>query len=431
MKMKFFFAPVLILLASTLLWTGCVKDRCQLTQKYKRWDPVYMQLSDIRVDIHTDGAKAMKNPGKMWFYNNYIFINEQKEGIHIIDNTDPANPVKLAFINIPGNVDIAVRDNMMYADNYMDLLTINITDPTNPVLVKRNENAFPFFYEDPSAGWLVDYKPTDVTEVIDCDNQFWGNPWFRNGGGIFAMEDLAVTANGNSVNTAPGGFSAATQSVGGSLSRFTMNGDYLYIVDQSNLHAYDISSPANPSKASSTAIGWGIETIFPYDNKLFIGSQSGMLIYDLSNPTTPTYLSTFAHATMCDPVFIQGNTAYVTLRNGTECQGFENQLDVVDISNLTAPYLVKTYPMTHPFGLSVRDNILYLCDGEAGLKVFDVTDRNTISNHLLDNVKDFDTYDAIALPGSQNVMVIGKGGFYQFDATDNTDLKQISLIPVE
>lgn len=430
--MRFLFVPMMFMIAGSLLWTGCVKDGCQLTQKYKRWDPVYMQLSDIRVDIQTEGARPLKNPGKMWFYEGYMLVNELKEGIHVIDNSDPANPVKLAFIKIPGNVDIAVRNNMLYADNYMDLLTINISDPLNPQLVKRNENAFPFFYETPGFGWLVDYTPTDVTEVIDCDSPFWGNQWFSsNSGSFFAMDDVMLAANGSSVESISTGVAAASQSVGGSLSRFTITGNYMYIVDQSTLHAYDISAPENPSKASSTVIGWGIETIFPYDNKLFIGSQSGMLIYSLTNPESPAYLSTFAHATMCDPVFIQGNTAYVTLRNGTECQGFNNQLDVVDISDITAPYLVKTYPMFNPFGLSVRNNILYLCDGADGLKVFDVTDRADVADHQLDHVKNFDTYDAIALPGTDNLMIIGKGGFYQFDASDNSNLKQISLIAVE
>ena len=38
--------------------------------------------------------------------------------------------------------------------------------------------------------------------------------------------------------------------------------------------------------------------------------------------------------TSCDPVVVQGDYAFVTLRGGTECQGFSNQLDIIDISTL-------------------------------------------------------------------------------------------------
>jgi hypothetical protein len=118
------------------------------------------------------------------------------------------------------------------------------------------------------------------------------------------------------------------------------------------------------------------------------------------------------------------------LRDGNVCQNFLNQLDVVDISTISNPKLIKSYPMDHPHGLSVADQTLFLCEGNSGLKVFDVEDNNTISQHLLNWVKGIHAFDVIVLPQSEVAMVIGEDGLYQYDVSDRNKLKELSVIPV-
>src|SRR5690606_2577958 len=118
-------------------------------------------------------------------------------------------------------------------------------------------------------------------------------------------------------------------------------------------HAAEISVASAPEKKSSQYVMWDIETIFPYEDKLFIGARSGMHIYDLATPENPQKISTYSHINSCDPVVVSGDYAYVTLRSGTTCEGFSNQLEVLDISNLASPSLVKVYPMHNPHGLGV------------------------------------------------------------------------------
>jgi hypothetical protein len=154
-----------------------------------------------------------------------------------------------------------------------------------------------------------------------------------------------------------------------------------------------------------------------------------MHILDNSDPTNPTYLSTFRHARACDPVVVEGNTAFVTLRDGNECQNFVNQLDVVDISNLLDPQLIASYPMHRPHGLSVRDNILYLCEDDQGLKVFNVSNLEEISRNMLSHYKDFAAYDVISV-SKEVLLMVGKDGFYQFDTSDPKKLELLSSIKV-
>jgi hypothetical protein len=213
------------------------------------------------------------------------------------------------------------------------------------------------------------------------------------------------------------------------MARVTLAKDYLYTLDLAQMHVFDLAESC-PVKGNSVEVRWGIETLFPYGDYLFIGSNNGMLIYDNTNPANPSYLSEFVHAQSCDPVFVSDDVAYVTLRDGNTCQNFINQLDVLDVSDIRNPTLIKTYPMQHPHGLSVLDETLYLCEGQFGLKVFDVADKTTVSSHLLSRVNGVHAFDVIALPYSNVVMVIGEDGLYQYDATDKNNLVELSKIGI-
>ena len=214
--------------------------------------------------------------------------------------------------------------------------------------------------------------------------------------------------------------------IGGSMARLTISSDYLYSVDRSDLQVFDISNVRNPRVFNKVNIGWDIETIFPFKDKLFIGSMTGMFIYDISNSSSPRLLSQFSHARACDPVVADDNYAYVTLRSGTACGGNQNQLDVIDIKDITRPKLIKSYPMQQPAGLGLDKNVLFVCDGPAGLKVYDVNKPEDLQ--LIDWQSDMKTYDVIPL--GYSLLMIGEDGFYQYDYTDPKNLKLLSKIPV-
>jgi hypothetical protein len=395
--------------------TSCTQDTCTREITYTKYTPIFMTTADMRQDAAATASRDLVAPGKIYFYNNYIFINELRKGIHIIDNTNPSSPQNLGFIEIKGNVDMAVKDNILYADNYMDLLAIDITNPLAPMQMSRQQDVFPTLGVDANGNVLAYYDVEEVTEMRECTSN-----WF--GGGIFIEGDVFFATN-----STDGAAPATPQGVGGSMARFTISGNYLYTVDNSDLHTFDVSNAANPSEVSTTTVGWNIETVFPNGNNLFIGSSNGMFIYSISNPMSPSFVSNFAHAGACDPVFVDGDFAYVTLRSGNICEGFNNQLDVVNISNPSQPTLAKTYQMDNPHGLAIADKTMFLCEGDNGLKVLDITDNMNIDQ--LKYYRDFATYDVIALPNNL-LLVIGKDGFYQYDYSDVNNLQQLSKIEV-
>ncbi|WP_031528469.1 LVIVD repeat-containing protein [Dyadobacter crusticola] len=421
---------LLLLVFATAFWS--CNDQCKETRVVRKFSNVTHSLMELRTKVEAQAPRYLENPGKMYVKGKYLFVNEIKKGIHIIDNGDQSNPRFISFINIPGNGDIAVRDNVLYADSFSDLIALDISNPENATEINRVKNVFKQGLFDggswtlnESVGAINDQNVEFVTETVtvDCESDITPNSWLD---GIWMVADRAFFSSAAS--------SASPQSAGGSngqagsMSRFALHQQFLYTVSQNQLHLFNIASPSKPIDFTTITLGWGIETIFPYQNKLFIGSATGMFIYDNSNPSEPKQLSVFQHGRACDPVVVHENIAYVTLRTGTACAGTQNQLDLVDVSSPTSPQLIKSYQMENPHGLSIDFPTLYLCEGEHGLKLFNVTDKFDVDKNQIAHFKDMDAYDVISL--GKTLLLIGKDGFYQYDASNPRDLKLLSKIPV-
>lgn len=415
------------LLAMTmLLCLNSCRDKSYEEITYVASIPVVMGFDEFRGAVKSTVPKVLQHPGKIYFKDNYIFLNEFQEGIHIIDNSDPANPVIVNFLQIPGNTDMAVKDNILLVNSYIDLVAIDISNPLNPVEVDRIENAFPnvlpplddiespIYGLDFAKGVVVGWEKRQVTEVIERENSPLFGRMVEDSDGVPNISGTEVRFN-------------SSYGTGGSMARFTLSGNYLYALHNNILKLFNLSGQEiTPSK--EVLINREAETIFPHGNNLFIGTFTGMLIYDISSPAFPTFISEFDHITSCDPVVVEGDYAYVTLRSGTSCLNTANQLDVIDISSLAHPFLVKTYPMYNPHGLGIDNNILFICDGDAGLKVFDATDPMAIHQNQIAYFPDINTYDVIPLDGL--LIMTGANGLYQYDYTDPESLQLISVIPI-
>ena len=423
---------LMAVILSTGLWS--CNDQCKETRVTRQFTQITRSMMEIRSQVKAENARQLLRPGKMYVKGNYLFVNEIKEGIHVIDNSDPKNPKFVSFINIPGNGDIAVRDNILFADSFSDLVALDIKDPANAKETGRVQNVFKNGLFDggswslnESIGAINDSDVKFVTEVVttNCEESISPGQWWW--GGAWMMFSDIASFNSSSAGAAASS-AGGSNGQAGSMARFALHQNFLYAVGQNNLQLFNISNPAQPQQSTSINLGWGIETIFPYQNKLFIGSSTGMFIYDNSNPAEPKQLSVFQHGRACDPVVVHENIAYVTLRTGTACAGGQNQLDLVDVSNAASPQLIKSYQMQNPHGLSIDFPTLYLAEGEHGLKLFDVKDKFAVDKNQIAHFKGMDAYDVISL--GKTVLLIGKDGFYQYDATNSLDLKLISKIPV-
>ncbi len=411
-----------------LSFNSCVDE---YTEVFTANSPLYMSYEDLRDAVDYSPARDLEKPGKIYFKDGYIFVNENAKGIHIIDNKNPRDPKNIGFIEIPGNVDMAIKGNILYADSYIDLVAIDISNIAKPKEVHRIEDIFPYITPAPEnedfriaavdkekgvvVGWEikkirqeVEYQYTPITFF----------PRYKE----YAMND----AMGQSGNQG----SANSFGIGGSMARFGLYNDYLYAVDHATLYMFNVKSPETPKDVGKQNVGWDVETMFIYDNHMFFGTRTGMRIFSLEVPNVPKFVSDFRHVTSCDPVVISDGYAYVTLRGGSECGSTVNRLDVLKLSsNYKNNTLLKSYDLHGPYGLGIDDQILFVCDGEDGLKIYSVEDKMNIEDNEIASFPNIKAYDVI--PFNDHLFMIGDDGFYQYDYSNLQNIEQISFIAVK
>ncbi len=145
-------AILLTLLVGTVMLTGCPEPEFIPNfdiDEIEGFAPVYSDST--KLVISKEPARQIGIAGKIYSYGSILVVNERNKGFHVFDNSNPENPQNLFFISVPGNNDVAIKNGVVYADNYSDLVALEITSDTVRVL-KRVENAIQFLNEYPPQG---------------------------------------------------------------------------------------------------------------------------------------------------------------------------------------------------------------------------------------------------------------------------------------
>ncbi|MFM8759490.1 MAG: hypothetical protein ACKODS_08115, partial [Methylophilaceae bacterium] len=148
------------------------EDKVEIEQRYNYFEPVFTTTAEIRASVTPVAPQEIKEAGKIYIKDNWLFVNEVGKGIHIVDNTNPASPLVKSFLNIPGNYDMAIKGDILYADSYIDLIAFDISDKSNIKITKRIEGIFSFYDRmrsgvDPQKGIITSWKPVEQVQVRD------------------------------------------------------------------------------------------------------------------------------------------------------------------------------------------------------------------------------------------------------------------------
>lgn len=395
--------------------------------------PIYETPAEIASKVSVDPPKESTEAGKIITYGNYIFINNPYDGVHIVDNSNPQSPQYKSYLTIPGSVDLSIIDNHLYTDMYSALVTFNITDILNPEF-KADFTVNDVFYYDPyrtlpslytieeeydyvNYEW-VNYEKGIVTgwttEITEEPIEDWNYPI----GPYYYDLESAVQDSGN--------VDFNLTSTAGSMTRFLPVDRFLYTINFNEIIVFSVGDNHRPSPFAKFDTQVQAETLFKLNQTLFVGSTTGMLMYDVSSPSNPTYLNQINHFRSCDPVVADQTHAFVTLRGGTNCFTELNELQVYNIENPENLTLTDSHILYNPHGLAIYGNHLIVCDGTAGIKVVDVTDRSNIGVVANDNIPF--AYDVII--DFPNAFVVGKGILYQYDISNLPALVKTAELPL-
>lgn len=208
----------------------------------------------------------------------------------------------------------------------------------------------------------------------------------------------------------------------GSQTGFVIKGNYLYTINDNSVKVVSIQDPTKMVDVAKVEAGRGLETIMQWNNYLLLGTQTGMLIYSISNPELPEFVSRYDHIESCDPVAATDSFAYVTLYNTSMCNGFNNELHIIDWTDVSSPQVKEIINMHKPTGLALDQSkkALFVCENDSGVKVFSIGDGGALT--LINNIDSVDAFDAIAYKNL--LMVSTESGFEQYDYSDLQNIQK-------
>ncbi|MCT4581945.1 MAG: hypothetical protein N4A35_11040 [Flavobacteriales bacterium] len=414
---------ILLFTSFILILMSCTKTQGEISMTYEKATAVYGDLEAIRSLPLIKVQQTLKNPGKIYIGEDYILVGEEGEGIHIFDNSNMTNPIRLSFLQIPFNKEFFVKDNVLYAESLYDFLKIDISNVYQPQLISRARDVFGTPYKNDKGEALIAFSYEMATDVFEL-NSPEADEIKRQG-----KMHLDYLDNVIPTSTIPSSFTSTSNGVG-TLNRIAVEYNHIYVLGGNTLHVLSNGGAAIIHQ-NDIKLDDGMETIYADNNRLYIGSEDAMLTYNVNNPSRPSKVSEFSHTTACDPVLPNGNVAYMTLRSvdNAGCNvADENSLTVVDMSNEHEPESIQTIEMESPYGMTMLGWYLVVGEGTNGLAIFDASNPSDLVE--VARVTGIEAYDVMRHPSNPYIlMTTSSAGLEQFEIDYNTfQLTPLSVV---
>lgn len=162
---------VIVIIASIVSITACRNNGVGNVDAYV---PVYANAADAQ-QVVLQSPQPIVNGGKIATLGNFVFQVETDKGIHIIDYSNPAVPVKRGFIKNALCRELAIKGSSIYTNNLSDLVVIDISNANAVTVTSRINNAFPdlalqfppftgcyFECADPAKGLVIQWNKQKV-----------------------------------------------------------------------------------------------------------------------------------------------------------------------------------------------------------------------------------------------------------------------------
>lgn len=239
----------------------------------------------------------------------------------------------------------------------------------------------------------------------------------------------------HAVSSCTGDYEDSSGVSNGSYTTILTVGDFLYRVSTTEIATFDLSDPDSPQLVDTRDVGFEIESLFHRTGVLFIGSSTAMHIFTIDSAGIPqrtsetTYRNFDIELNSCDPIVTDDQYAFVTLSTTVDAGRCNrstpvNELRIYDITDLESPLFIENYRMSQPKGLALDGDLLFICDGFDGLRIYDRSDVTALE--LLYHFQGFATFDAIARNGL--LLVVGPDNIYQYDYKDRDNIVALQTI---
>ena len=233
-------------------------------------------------------------------------------------------------------------------------------------------------------------------------------------------------------NSSPSSTDNSKYSLSSSSVRFAFMGDTLYTIKDGEMTLYDVSEAQRAVLMTRVSVEKNVTTLFTNSNHLYIGSDDTLKVYDAQLPTLPKDIGTISFTQSCGNLLIQDDLLYLTLNS--HCKEQANTLNELRIFSLKNPAKLEEITrvgMYEPTAIAIDKEKLFVCDGRAGLKLFDVNVsevNQTINVKLERKDVEFDVNCTQMLADDNILVVTTPNGVKEYDYSAGFTLQQNSII---
>jgi hypothetical protein len=130
--------------------------------KVMGYAPIYLPQNQVYI-VDVLSPRSTETAGKIYQYGQGLTLQvDVSKGIHVINASIPTSPQKVKFISIPGVSEIAVRNNILIANNFNDLVSIDISNLNAIQLVGRTKDVY-----QANQGTI----PTEPNAFFECPDE--------------------------------------------------------------------------------------------------------------------------------------------------------------------------------------------------------------------------------------------------------------------
>ncbi len=349
------------LLVLLVLFSGIIPTIFLTPRNTQRITPIELTVLDSK----TYAIGAIDTSGTTYdvvVTGDICYVADDTGGLQCIDITDPTNPTIIGYFNgsVAGTIQyLEIQGDTLYCSNTTHLLSLNVSDPTNPIpldiidpfgSVCRNLEAVgDILYMALSSMGFGAYNISDPSNIVELDTVTTSNLTF----------DISIY------------------------------GDVLVLLDSKNIGLYNISDPTNlpstalstipnPNPASHTTNG----ELTLAGNIAYVvsgGTGANMDFFRTINITdcrNPQVLQTLILDENAYGIALDGDLAYVANYNDDlKCYNIANPTDITEISQATH--------LGQAWHVATAGEVAYVAAMTAGLRCIRVSTLTslTYSNH--------------------------------------------------
>lgn len=203
-------------------------------------------------------------------------------------------------------------------------------------------------------------NPTSPTVVATLDHGSGARKIVKQGNFVYVVYDSWLYIYNVTTPTAP----TLAGSYGYYAHDVYVEGNYAYLAGNSTLRIVNISNPASVTLVANYNYPSGAITTYSITksgNYVYVGGNENLGVFDVSTPASPSLVYKTTNTDVPENTVIVGSKLY-------SCN-YDNGLQIFDISNPALPVLTEVYPMGGCLGVQAKDGNIYLADESTGFKI--------------------------------------------------------------